>query len=586
VTSITVLAPVGDAVITSEHPLRVSGRAVGQGMPEPVEVDGVAITVDGGSPVQASLSGVIKQKIPAVLFDAVVPAPSGEGPHTITAVATFDNGSTAGATVTVVVKNVASLAVTPRESLLVSFVNPAPPPSDNWAADIVKANRSSFSTLASLLSLAVWHDRGDAFPVCAREWVQVAAPTDDYDLDPVGFTGWLLQPEVSGSDVPFTHPFGTDWECLVALDPEYTGLLAAGNVVPDLGADAAKAMADAQLLGIPVPDGGLMAVETDGRNVPSAFKAFDDGTVRVGDRIAVFGRWIVDAGHSVPMPAGGENSYRSEVHPPMLMALAGTRPDASGHMLTRMIVTSRPYLAHQVFTTDTDTIYDDAAPDDGTMLEHFNNEADKLHGVIPSSATIEAHPKIASKPFTGVHLFRLSVRPPVASDVGGVGGVVAAQVQVSFQFTCRTGVGIEVVGLADHVDVLISLNSVGYQAPPLPPRQTDTWTKDRLQAIDSGSSDLITFEQIASVLQISPVSTVVAEHALAHGVETDLYDVPDVDALSRSQAVPFVSVDQIPGGQGIVIDDDQPYPVVGFLEIRQHRPDTIIGVENAPGTGT
>src|SRR3954451_13676349 len=178
----------------------------------------------------------------------------------ITTVATFDNGLTARATVTVLVRNVASSAVTPRDSLLVSFVNPAPPASENWAADVVKGNRSSFSTLASLLSLAVWQQRGDAFPVCAREWVQVGAPTEDYDLDPVGFTGWMLKPELSGNDVPFTHPFGNDWECMVALDPEYTGLLAARNVVPD-GAHGAAALADAKVADIRVPEGGLPAVE-------------------------------------------------------------------------------------------------------------------------------------------------------------------------------------------------------------------------------------------------------------------------------------------------------------------------------------
>ena len=97
--------------------------------------------------------------------------------------------------------------------------------------------------------------------MCAREWVQVGAPTEDYDLDPVGFTGWMLKPEVYANDVPFTHPFGNDWQCMLALDPEYTGLLAAGNVVPD-GADGAAALADAKVAEIPVPEGGLPAVET------------------------------------------------------------------------------------------------------------------------------------------------------------------------------------------------------------------------------------------------------------------------------------------------------------------------------------
>jgi hypothetical protein len=85
-----------------------------------------------------------------------------------------------------------------------------------------------------------------------------------------------------------------------------------------------------------------------------------------------------------------------------------------------------------------------------------------------------------------------------------------------------------------------------------------------------GAADLLTFEQIASLFEGSPVSAVVAEHALAHGIETDKYDVPDVNVMDRSHAVPFVNTNQIPAAQGIVINDNQPYPVVGFVEVRRH----------------
>jgi hypothetical protein len=139
-----------------------------------------------------------------------------------------------------------------------------------------------------------------------------------------------------------------------------------------------------------------------------------------------------------------------------------------------------------------------------------------------------------------------------------------------------------VLGSDDHADVLVALNHVNYQAPPLPPRQAETWTKDRLDALDPNAARLISFEQIASILTLfsSPFGVIDlanAEHALAHGVESEHYDVPDVNALDRSHAVPFVSINQIPGGQGIVIDDSQPYPVFGFLEIRRHRPDVVFG---------
>jgi hypothetical protein len=49
-----------------------------------------------------------------------------------------------------------------------------------------------------------------------------------------------------------------------------------------------------------------------------------------------------------------------------------------------------------------------------------------------------------------------------------------------------------------------------------------------------------------------------------------------VDPLDRSHAVPFVHVNQIPAGQpGVAIDDSQPYPVFGFLEIRWHPADVV-----------
>ena len=53
----------------------------------------------------------------------------------------------------------------------------------------------------------------------------------------------------------------------------------------------------------------------------------------------------------------------------MLMAIGGTRPgEVAGETLTRIVVTSRPYLVTQVYTIHKDTIYDDSAPNDGTLL--------------------------------------------------------------------------------------------------------------------------------------------------------------------------------------------------------------------------
>ena len=504
---VTIFQPGNSTLLKPGQPVAVTGSATGTGGVEPDGADTVTVSVDGGPPVEATVTFVAHQQVPTVHFAAEVQAPSSTGPHDIFVVATYGSGKTAGATVTVLVKGLLVSAFTPQKSLQVSVVNPDPPSSGDWATNIVKANRSSISALASLLALATWLDRGDDYPICTREWNQVTAPAEDYNPVNVGFSGWLLSPEISNADVPFTHPFGpprfpggpnVDWECQVALDPEYAGLLAPGNAVRD-GAAGQLAHDNANTLGITIPDGGLLAVETDNGCVPSALKPppFSDN-VRVGDRIAVFGRWIVDAGHSVPLPGGG-HSYRAEVHPPQLMAIGGTRSSADGDPVTRILLTSRPYLVRQVYTTDTATIYDDSAPDDGTLLEHFDHEMDKVshsdiwHGGLPDSMSIEAHPKIASKPFASGTLFQLSVRPP-ARDFGVL--------QVSFQFTCRSGVVVQVLGQGDHVDVFVLLNSASYVAPPLPPRQTETWTKERLNTIDTGSAKLISFEQIASILTL------------------------------------------------------------------------------------
>lgn len=70
---------------------------------------------------------------------------------------------------------------------------------------------------------------GGTFPSrdAQQEWKQVlpadltntAAHEADQEVSNlVGASGWALDPHYSGGDVPFTHPFGFDWEFMVALD--------------------------------------------------------------------------------------------------------------------------------------------------------------------------------------------------------------------------------------------------------------------------------------------------------------------------------------------------------------------------------
>ena len=560
--TVSIENPIPQQLVPVSRPLLVAGIASGVGGAEPSLIDSVMVSVSGAGPVAATLKPLASHgtAAPTVSYSATLPFPSLAGDVGIVVTAKDDMGVEATATVTVVGHEPEPAAFTPQSSLQVFGTNPAPPFGGDWATGIVKDDRSPAADLATIASAVIKWERGDQFPVCSREWTQVTTPGEDYDEDAVVLSGWMLEPELSGNDVPFTHPFGNDWECMVALDSAYAGLLAAGNALPD-GSDGADAMAAAQGLNIPVPAGGLLAIETDGNCVPTTLSPIE-GNIVVGDRIAALGRWIVDTGHEVEVDSG--SSYRAEMHPPMLMAIGGNRTDPINGALTRVLLTSRPYLVEQVFTTDTSSIYDDNGSSDGTFLSHINNEIEKLAGIIPSSTTIEAHPKIASKPFKGDHLFHIRARPPAARHKV-VGPVLPEQIQVSFQFTCRSGVEVEVVAAPDGVDVTVALNSIDYTAPPLPTRQTRTVTKDQL----GQDGELITLEQITSLIQVDIIDAVLEEHALAHGIDTDTYEVPDVNVLDRSDAVPFVAISNIPGGgAGIVVNDGQPYPLYGFVEVR------------------
>jgi hypothetical protein len=68
------------------------------------------------------------------------------------------------------------------------------------------------------------------------EWRQVGPPWEEYDDTAlVGASGWVVAPEDSGADVPFSHPFGFDWEFSIALDKPSEGLLSPANAGAEEG---------------------------------------------------------------------------------------------------------------------------------------------------------------------------------------------------------------------------------------------------------------------------------------------------------------------------------------------------------------
>lgn len=405
---------------------------------------------------------------------------------------------------------------------------------------------------------------GGSFPSldAQQEWKQVlpadltdtAAHDADYDgAGIVGAVGWMLEQDYSDKDVPFTHPMGFDWELLMALDqpPEepdrYTFLL-----TPADQSCSEPGFPEAVDAGRPIvplgPDGlpSLLGVEIDGGLVPERFTDGPGGGAQLGDRVAVFGRWIVDCGHQIPVTRCDDSSdihpglkaFRTEIHPPLLLAAArvNTPQDAAPGVLaaplsTRLLLTSRPFLVGQRFSVDTGAaLNDDAAPDDGPFVKHIVEELikvnDTLLGIPTSSIQVEAHPKIKSYPFGADHVMRIIVRPPAPAT-----GTLA----VAFQFTTRTGCSVTVTaGEGDSVVVTISLEHAAYLPPGPPPRSERTWHKDELQALNSDTANaIVDAEAVSALVQaINPlhgnlIGSAVVFGLLERGVKTDEYDTSD-----------------------------------------------------------
>jgi len=462
----------------------------------------------------------------------------------------------------------------PQRILEINYSNPSPnfdPANPLWAGKLV--NGPSFDPK---------HPKTYPKDV-KKEWKQVLAPEEDYDkFTLVGASGWVVAPGFSSADVPFSHPFGFDWEFAMALDRPKNGpgpfdfLLAAGNKAPGGPSDKSeqKTFEDrARDLGLSVPK-GLLAVEMDGGNVPNVFTK----DVKQGHRIATFGRWIVDAGHALPVGAGAEQSFAAEIHPPLLMAAAGT----NGKDSTRVLFTSRPYLASQIYTTDQSTAYNDAAADDGTFFRHLLKEIGKVIGVpilgIPESVLVEAHPKIKDHPFRGAHLLHLVIRPPSPANP-----LLAQQLSVSFHFTVRKGCAVQVTSSArDTIDVFIALSDGGYHPPPLPARSEKTYSRQELDALSKGAgTQILELDAIAGALALATagaVNTAKVELILGRGIKTDTYAPVSgaSDILSADNAVRDVLANSIPAGKGVTTNENQPFPVVGWLEVKWVLPGTVV----------
>jgi hypothetical protein len=397
---------------------------------------------------------------------------------------------------------------------------------------------------------------GNEFPLSADiEWMQALDHSQDYEKgNLVGCTGWVVAPDNSGADAPFDHPFGFDWEFQVALDDDkngYQALLSPANINPQ-ESGIGQLLASEQ--GLPMRR-GLLGVEWDSNLIPQSFKA----RVRHGDRVAAFGRWILDTGHNFV------KFWRTEIHPPLLLVGATVEKNLRAPDSTRALFMSRPYLSGQHYAVNPANVYLDSVDDDGPFLSHLVSQLVEV--ITLGSRMVEAHPKIKSAPFEGSYRFTLKVRPP-ARPQG------AYRLAVSFQFTVRDGCSVE-VSAADNetVEVIVTLESGKYSPPKLLTRHNCVYSKDELNALSPGTgTDILAIDIIAPLVELIIGGLLLAlyiEYILQKGIEVDAYDpIPEINVLDSSHAVFNTLPEDIPSGAGVVVDNVQPYPIFGWLDAK------------------
>lgn len=367
------------------------------------------------------------------------------------------------------------------------------------------------------------------------EWVSVLNPMEEQD-DEVGLSGTVVNPGMASTDFYFTHPFGGDFEFTIVPDSAYTNLLATSNKDPN--GRYKDDWSAAQSAGIAVPT-GLLGVEIDGALVPPEFMPMQ------GDSVAVYGRWIVDAGHK---------EFHTEIHPPLLMAHAravvdsGNTVPQSENVTTQFWLWSRPYQARQQFITN-NTQY--------AFRDYCVQIAETIKAVraYPSFLPYQGPPQ----PFQGVHSVAFTVRPAPAPDP-------TWQLLASYHFTINDSCLVQVKpSPADpnSLLVIVTLDSYAYPALPNPPDHFVTYnTQDLLKQAGIDLSNLGWFDQV------------IADALLPDQVEIDRFDAPQTSLTQDNvNVIPMTPIATLPeGGIGKVIDNNQPFPVYGWVQLRWFPP--------------
>jgi hypothetical protein len=368
----------------------------------------------------------------------------------------------------------------------------------------------------------------------------------------------------------------------------------------------------------PVTLPGTLGMETDHDLLPEDYQPHD------GDRTAAFGRWIVDCGHGdktidntlVP-------GFHTEIHPPLLV----TSGRSTGHGAfaancsaeqTCSSMIGRPYLVSQYFG-------------DGYFLKHLEHEAEKLgcleitgpgfsialhdYAGIPDCAAgldpncvcnsdagciacealscsaldtcvgvcpffppacgacavsapplgltcttqLEERPGVSGLPFAGTPDMQYYVQP--ANDRLHPGD----RMLVESHFTARHGVNVALSNGGDAAGVLVhvTMDPTTYVPAVRPPKQDWAWHDSRIEPLQ------VVLDTIALFIPLETPQALI----LQQGIFSDRYQAPQAPANDSSPATVFA--DQLDGTvqAAQTIDDSQPFPVSGRINVGWFRCD-------------
>jgi hypothetical protein len=364
-------------------------------------------------------------------------------------------------------------------------------------------------------------------------WVNVHDADNEFDQPLTGISGTIVDnPHPSSTDLWFTHPFGFDFEFLVAPDEDYFDLVGPSM---EKSYQHATDAAHGPEFGLKVP--GVIGMEMEQGLVPERYRP------KRGDRVCLWGRLIIDAGHK---------DLHTEIHPPLLMASAapagskqqGARgePDA-----TRVKIITRPFLVSQKF-------------DHGGLFNHILVQLGEA--TANPFSRIDAHPKLLQKPFAGQNIIGFEIRPPTPRKHARDKLILESKI------TQRASVSITVF-VAPHEDavrVLIVLNDASYTPPPEPKKHdVDISVPDMHKSAD---------EVILAVAAVFPEAALVVPTVaavVAKGVRTHEYEPISERSSGHEASFTRQSLNQAAGSIPTNKDDGQPFPLYGTLKLEWDR---------------